>query len=68
MTEHYVLGLAEAMNYPGVIFKDPAILEKIRVSLRLGKRIDGHAPDISEMDLNAYCAARISSEVECTTL
>jgi len=68
MTEHYVLGLAEAMNYPGVIFKDPAILEKIRVSLRLGKRIDGHAPDISEMDLNAYCAARISSEHECTTL
>ncbi len=68
MTEHYVLGLAEAMNYPGVIFKDPAILEKIRVSLRLGKRIDGHAPDISEMDLNAYSAARISSEHECTTL
>ncbi|MFW9920108.1 MAG: adenine deaminase [Candidatus Thorarchaeota archaeon] len=68
MTEHYVLGLAEAMNYPGVIFKDPAILEKIKVSLKLGKRVDGHAPDISSTDLNAYAAARISSEHECTTL
>ncbi len=68
MTEHYVLGLAEAMNYPGVIFKDPEILEKIRVSLKLGKKIDGHAPEISSTDLNAYAAARISSEHECTTL
>ena len=68
MTEHYVLGLAEAMNYPGVIFKDPEILEKIRVSLKMGKRVDGHAPNISLMDLNAYAAARISSDHECTTL
>ncbi|MFW9909425.1 MAG: adenine deaminase [Candidatus Thorarchaeota archaeon] len=68
MTEHYVLGLAEAMNYPGVIFKDPEILEKIQVSLKMGKRIDGHAPDISSYDLNAYAAARISSEHECTSL
>jgi len=68
MTEHYVLGLAEAMNYPGVIFKDPEILEKIRVSLKMGKKIDGHAPDISPTDLNAYAAARISSEHECRTI
>jgi adenine deaminase len=68
MTEHYVLGLAEAMNYPGVIFKDPEILEKIRVSLQQGKKIDGHAPEIAASDLNAYAAARISSEHECTTL
>lgn len=68
MTEHYVLGLAEAMNYPGVIFKDPEILEKIQVALRQGKKIDGHAPEIAASDLNAYAAARISSEHECTTL
>jgi adenine deaminase len=68
MTEHYVLGLAEAMNYPGVIFKDPEILEKIRISLQQGKKIDGHAPEIAASDLNAYAAARISSEHECTTL
>ncbi len=68
MTEHYVLGLAEAMNYPGVIFKDPEILEKIQVALRQGKKIDGHAPEIMASDLNAYAAARISSEHECTSL
>ncbi|MFX1484510.1 MAG: amidohydrolase family protein, partial [Promethearchaeota archaeon] len=47
MTEHYVLGLAEAMNYPGVIYRDPDILEKIQVALRMGKLIDGHAPELT---------------------
>jgi adenine deaminase len=68
MTEHYVLGLAEVMNYPGVIYRDPEILEKISVALRMGKRIDGHAPGLDSLDLNAYAAARITSEHECTTL
>jgi adenine deaminase len=68
LTEHYVLGLAEAMNYPGVVYRDPDILEKIRVTLNTGKRIDGHAPDLEGMDLNAYVAARITSEHECYTL
>lgn len=68
MTEHYVLGLAEAMNYVGVISRDPSILEKIRVTLQMGKRIDGHAPELADLDLNAYVAARITSEHECTTL
>ena len=68
MTEPYVLGLAEVMNYRGVIFRDPEILEKISVALRMGKRIDGHAPGLNGHDLNAYAAARITSEHECTTL
>jgi adenine deaminase len=68
LTEHYVLGLAEAMNYQGVVYRDPEILEKIRVTLNIGKKIDGHAPDLSGMDLNAYAAARITSEHECYTL
>lgn len=68
MTEHYVLGLAEAMNYPGVIYRDPDILEKIRVALRMGKIIDGHAPGLEGLDLNAYTAARISSDHESTTI
>ncbi len=68
LTEHYVLGLAEVMNYPGVIFRDPEVLEKIRVTLEHDKRIDGHAPHIDGLDLNAYAAARITSEHECTTL
>jgi len=65
MTEHYVLGLAEAMNYPGVVYRDPSILEKIRVALSMGKRIDGHAPGLEGLDLNAYVAARITSDHEC---
>jgi len=65
MTEDYVLGLAEVMNYPGVIYRDPSILEKIQVALSMGKRIDGHAPELDGLDLNAYVAARITSEHEC---
>ncbi|MHA1857970.1 MAG: adenine deaminase [Candidatus Thorarchaeota archaeon] len=68
LTEHYVLGLAEAMNYPGVVYRDPVILDKIGLALAMGKRIDGHAPGIAGHDLNAYAAARITSEHECTTL
>jgi adenine deaminase len=68
MTEHYVLGLAEVMNYPGVIYRDPSILEKIRVALSMGKRIDGHAPELKGTDLNAYAAARITSEHECVDI
>ncbi|MHA2321571.1 MAG: adenine deaminase [Candidatus Thorarchaeota archaeon] len=65
MTEPYVLGLGEVMNYQGVIYRDPSILEKIRVALSMGKRIDGHAPELEGLDLNAYAAARITSEHEC---
>jgi adenine deaminase len=68
LTEHNVLGLAEAMNYPGVVYRDPDILEKIRVTLEIGKKIDGHAPGLSGMELNAYAAARVTSDHECTTL
>ena len=68
MTEPYVLGLAEVMNYPGVIYRDPEVLGKIRVALQHDKRIDGHAPGLSGMSLNAYAAARITSDHECTTL
>ena len=68
MTEHYVLGLAEVMNYPGVIYRDPDVLEKIAVALAMDKRVDGHAPELDGLDLNAYASARITSEHECTTL
>lgn len=68
LTEHYVLGLAEVMNYPGVIYRDPNVLDKIAVALRMGKRIDGHAPELDGLDLNAYASARITSEHECSTL
>jgi adenine deaminase len=61
-----VLGLAEMMNYPGVLFREPAVLDKIRSA---GDRpIDGHAPGLSGLDLNAYIAAGVRSDHECTDL
>ncbi|MHC1630959.1 MAG: adenine deaminase [Methanotrichaceae archaeon] len=66
MKEDRVLGLAEMMNYPGVIFKDPAVLEKIE--LAEGKKVDGHAPGLSGMDLAAYVSAGVESDHECTTV
>jgi len=59
-----VLGLAELMNYPGVLAKDPSILAKIDACQC--KVIDGHAPLLSGKGLNAYIAAGPSSDHECT--
>lgn len=61
----WVLGLGEVMNYPGVIFRDPEVMNKIRAAA--GKAIDGHAPGLSGHDLCAYVAAGIGSDHECTT-
>ena len=66
MQEDGVLGLAEVMNYPGVIHRDPEVMKKIR--LADGRRIDGHAPGLKGQDLSAYINAGISSDHECTTL
>ncbi len=66
LSDPWVLGLAEVMNYPGVIFRDTEVLAKI-VSAR-GHPVDGHAPGLSGHDLAAYVAAGIGSDHECTTL
>lgn len=59
-----VLGLAEMMNFPGVLRGVPAVLEKIRIA---GDRpVDGHAPGLAGKDLNAYIAAGVRSDHECT--
>lgn len=60
-------GLAEMMNYPGVIEQTPEVLEKIRIALDKNKLIDGHSPQLSGKKLSAYIAANISTEHECTT-
>ncbi|MGB1152628.1 MAG: amidohydrolase family protein, partial [Paracoccaceae bacterium] len=59
------IGLAEFMNYPGVIHRDPAVLAKLE--LFDGQHIDGHSPQLSGRDLNAYIAAGIRTEHEATT-
>ena len=60
-----VIGLAELMNFPGVLHPVPAVLEKLRAAG--GRPIDGHAPGLAGLDLNAYVAAGVRSDHECTT-
>src|SRR4030042_2836889 len=54
LKETWALGLAEMMNFPGVIFGDAEVLKKIEAAR--GKRIDGHAPSLSGKGLSAYVA------------
>ncbi len=61
-----LVGLAEVMNYPGVIFEDPELLKKI--DLFRGRPIDGHAPMVCGKDLATYIASGISSEHEATNI
>ncbi|MFN3525637.1 MAG: adenine deaminase, partial [Paracoccus sp. (in: a-proteobacteria)] len=65
MGHRSAIGLAEFMNYPGVIHRDPAAMAKLR--LFAGGHIDGHCPQLSGHDLNAYIAAGIRTEHEATT-
>ncbi|UNK38994.1 adenine deaminase [Shinella sp. H4-D48] len=60
-----VIGLAEFMNFPGVIHKDPICLAKLEAFQ--GGHIDGHAPLLLGNDLNGYLSAGIRTEHECTT-
>lgn len=60
-----VIGLAEFMNYPGVIHRDPDCMAKLQAFQ--GRHIDGHAPLLSGHDLNAYIAAGIMTEHEATS-
>ncbi len=62
-----VLGLAEMMNYPGVLRGAPEVLSKIQSARAAGKVVDGHAPSLSGNDLNAYVACGIQSDHECST-
>ncbi len=60
-----VIGLAEFMNYPGVLMKDPGCLAKLEAFA--GRHIDGHAPLLRGRDLNGYISAGIRTEHEATT-
>ncbi len=62
-----VLGLAEMMNYPGVLFDDTATHEKIEEALKMNKLVDGHAPFLSGRDLDKYAGKGITSDHECST-
>jgi adenine deaminase len=61
-----VIGLAEFMNFPGVLAKEPGVLDKLAAFSE--GHIDGHAPLLTGRDLNAYLATRIRTDHEATGL
>ncbi len=63
-----VQGLAEMMNFVGIINGDSQVVEKIVASQAHHKKIDGHAPGLTGNDLNAYIAAGVYSDHECSNV
>lgn len=61
-------GLAEFMNFPGVINAEDAVLDKLLAAKERGLRIDGHSPMVFNEELNAYAAAGIANDHECSTV
>lgn len=60
--------LAEMMNFPGVLHKDPEVMAKIQLAHELGKRVDGHAPGLRGEAAKTYIDAGITTDHECFTL
>ena len=65
--EESVLGLAEMMNYPGVIYGDEEVYNKINDAFMYNRRVDGHAPLLTGNDLDKYVSAGVTSDHECTS-
>ncbi len=66
LEQHGAIGVAEVMNFPGVIAADPEVMAKIAAAGH--RRVDGHAPGLHGPLLDAYLAAGVESDHECTTL
>ena len=66
LSDKWVLGLGEVMNYPAVLKAENDVMDKIKIVA--GKRIDGHAPGVSGKDLAAYTVTGIQSDHESTTV
>jgi adenine deaminase len=60
--------LSEMMNYPGVIFNDEEVHNKLKIAKALNKPIDGHAPGLTGEMLKKYISSGISTDHECSTL
>jgi adenine deaminase len=63
-----ILGLGEFMDFPSLIDGKDSVLDKVLLAKSTGKLIDGHAPLVTGRDLNAYMAAGIHTDHECTTV
>ena len=68
MSHPRIVALAEMMNFPGVIYGDPGVLDKIDAMRETGKPVDGHSPGLGGRQLNAYLLPGIHSDHECTSL
>lgn len=60
--------LAEMMNFPGVINRDPTVMDKIALAHKLGKKIDGHAPGLTGDNAIKYFETGITTDHECFML
>jgi len=68
LRKNEITHLAEMMNYPGVINKDPKVMKKIKLAKKYKKKIDGHAPGLTGRELDAYLEAGIETDHECYSL
>lgn len=68
IAQREILGLGEFMDFPGVIGANDAILDKLLTAKNQGKIIDGHCPGVKGKALDAYIAARIRTDHECSTV
>ena len=68
LTDQRILGLGEFMDYPGVISAEDFALERLLAAHRAGAHVDGHSPNVFGNHLNAYAAAGITTDHECTTV
>jgi adenine deaminase len=67
MARPEILYLAEMMNWPGTVHRDPLVMEKIQISKKHGKPIDGHAPGLMGELAEKYVSAGPSTDHECFT-
>jgi len=67
MAQKDIVYLAEMMNWPGAVNKDPLVMEKIKVAQKYGKPVDGHAPGLRGELAEKYASAGISTDHECFT-
>ena len=68
LKNHSFVGLSEMMNVPGVIFDDPEVIRKIRLTQEYHLPVDGHAPGLRGDHLKKYISAGITTDHECTTI
>jgi adenine deaminase len=59
--------LAEMMNWPGVLHRDPVVMQKITLAQKFGKQVDGHAPGLRGEQARQYIEAGMTTDHECFT-